>query len=48
MLNRMPFRLIKARTVTINRYADVGDFVDGVYVKEPPQVQLLKQLFTRT
>lgn len=42
MLNRMPFRLIKARTVTINRYADVGDFVDGVYVKGTPTSTTIK------
>ena len=33
MLNRMPFRLIKSKTVTINRSSAQGTFVDGVYTK---------------
>lgn len=33
MLNRMPFRLIKTKTFTLNRYTTSGGFIDGVYTK---------------
>lgn len=44
MYSRMPFRLIKTKTITVNRYSDTGDFIDGVYVKGIPTATDIKAL----